>query len=111
MTYKGDNLEYNKLDVHDPNRYLKNGEYVTYQQGNNSVARNTKSNFCKEIRFKEAPLFCTGTGESVYTGPGSYFDHEKFLKQTKKPCNTVMKNSSYLPKEESKKQCYVMVGQ
>lgn len=32
----------------------------------------TKGKFSQEVRFKDAKLYCQGTGESVFTGPGSY---------------------------------------
>ena len=51
-----------------------------------------------------------GSGASAYTGPGTYDDHDKFIKKVKAPCATVMKKSSYLPYEESKKPCYIMIG-
>lgn len=112
VTYKGTNLEYNQRDQSDPNRYA-NSELQTYHELKNrpkSIVSNTQSNFGKDQRFREAPLYCKGSGQSIYTGPGSYNDHEKFAKIKTKPCSTLMKNSSYLPKEESKKQCYIMIG-
>ena len=113
VTYKGTNLNYEVKDQADPTKY-SNVEIQTFKedpQEAKSVKGNTKSNFGKEMRFREAPLFCQGSGQSVYTGPGSYNDHEKFIVNTKKPCSSLMKMSGHLSKDESKKQCYILIGQ
>ena len=75
----------------------------------NQSGRN--STFSREQRWREPKMYCKHTGESAFLGPGSYNEHENFNSLTKKPCTAVMKQLTLLDKEESKKQCYVMVGQ
>lgn len=40
----------------------------------------------KERRFKEAPMFDKGTGQTCFLGPGSYNDHQSFIDLAKKSC-------------------------
>jgi len=68
------------------------------------------TNFSQEERFKETPLYDKGTGESCFLGPGSYDDHESFIKMNKNSCCTAMNRITALPGKESGKQCYVMYG-
>ena len=63
------------------------------------------------MRFKNDTVFDERTGQSIYTGPGSYNDLENFVRLMKRPTTAIMKKSAYLTEEESKKPCYVMVGQ
>ena len=83
----------------------KDGHSFDYAQRGKS-----KSNFSQEARFKEAPVYCRGTGQTCYLGPGSYNDIENFKKQKKKPCTAIMKKGTHIDPEESKKDCYIMVG-
>jgi hypothetical protein len=58
------------------------------------------------MRFsKDERFFCKLSGQSVCVGPGTYE-----AKQFKDPCKTVIKDSTYLDKEEAKKQEYIMIG-
>jgi hypothetical protein len=59
----------------------------------------------------EPKFYCKHTGESAYLGPGTYNDHDVFKKLNKQPCSALMKKIGMLEPEESKKQCYIMVGQ
>ena len=69
-----------------------------------------KGNFSQEVRFKEMPFYCRGTGESCYLGPGSYNDNENYKKLKSRPCTAVWKKGTHLDNEESKKSCYILVG-
>lgn len=67
--------------------------------------------FSHDARFKEHGVFCEGTGMSVYTGPGTYEEHIAFQKMAAQPTTAMMKHSTLLGPNESKKQCYILVGQ
>lgn len=40
----------------------------------------------KEPRFKNAPVYDKGTGQTCYLGPGSYNDHDNFISLNKASC-------------------------
>lgn len=44
-------------------------------------------------------------------GPGTYNDHESFLKLKKMPCPAIIKKVTGIPEDENGKTCYIMVGQ
>mmetsp|Transcript_1653 Transcript_1653/g.1110 ORF Transcript_1653/g.1110 Transcript_1653/m.1110 type:complete len:111 (+) Transcript_1653:100-432(+) len=71
----------------------------------------TGSNFSHAQRFADMPMYCKSTGQTCFLGPGSYNDHETFIKKSNKPCCTVMKKISHLPGKESGNPCYIMIGQ
>ena len=79
------------------------------------------SNFSKEIRFKDAPMYDSGSGSSVFLGPGSYNPMTSYNKLANKPCTAIFvsKTASFipfqkrigcLPEKESGEQHYIMVG-
>ena len=70
----------------------------------------TKGKFSQEVRFKEAKMYCQGTGESVFTGPASYDPIQNFIHMNKKPCLVVMKKDTMLQGIEGKKQSYGHIG-
>ena len=37
--------------------------------------RKVHGDFSQDARFKDAGVFCEGTGMSIYTGPGTYEEH------------------------------------
>lgn len=46
-----------------------------------------------------------------FVGPGKYNVGETYTKLTLRPCSTVIKRISVLPKAESGRPCYYLVGQ
>lgn len=85
----------------------KNGAELNFLTKPKSKA---KSNLGRDLRFKECPTFCPHTGQTLYLGPGSYNAHLSFKQLDKKPCPTVIKQIGILPKTETGKQQYIMVG-
>jgi len=47
---------------------------------------------------------------NTFTGPGRYNDHENFQKLVKRPCSSVMRKPMCIPASESRKPCYIMIG-
>jgi hypothetical protein len=76
----------------------------TYNQGGK------RTTFNQERRWRDPQFYCKFTGESAFLGPGSYNDHENFKNMNRQPCSALMKKIGILEDEESKKQCYIMVG-
>ena len=71
--------EYRKFQIN------KDGQSLDFLQ---KQTNNTGSNLPKDLRFKPMPLYCKGSGASCYLGPGSYNDHESFIKLNKQACST-----------------------
>lgn len=74
------------------------------------AARNGQT-FARSQRFSAGDRFyCIENGQSVFCGPGAYEDVHAFKKLSSQPCTVKLTHSAYLGPEESKKQCYIMIG-
>lgn len=114
-THVGHKLEYQKRQVSpellNPNASSPKNLSIFKSLAPYKKAMRSGSSFNRQQRFSNAERFyCKLSGQSVCVGPGTYNYHENFLCQNRSSCTAQMKEGMHLNNQESKKQCYVMIG-